>query len=302
MNKMLSATLCAAMLMPGSGTSSAHANPITSLDRPPYDARAIGVEIDQQQLTGMLNGETLLALVEAGRVLFDAKFTTADGAGRPLATQAAIPTLFRHVREAQFQRASGPDANSCTSCHNDPIDGGAGDFAVNVFTSEGTESADFDNVDPEFSNERGTTHLFGAGLLELLAREMTGDLHSLRSAGLTRARESGQTASVDLVTKGVSFGTLLIAPDGTMQTAGVEGIDPDLIADLERQFGLDKPVHERFALMLWNYARFDFGDSFRRSESVINIKFEGPLDILYMGAGIAFVALAGYLGHKGGKH
>jgi len=37
-------------------------------------------------------------------------------------------------------------------------------------------------------------------------------------------------------------------------------------------------------------------------KNVINIKFEGPLDILYMGAGIAFVALAGYLGHKGAKH
>ena len=55
---------------------------------------------------------------------------------------------------------------------------------------------------------------------------------------------------------------------------GRQGIDPDLIADLERQFGLDKPVHERFALMIWNYARFDFGESFQRSESVINIILE----------------------------
>ena len=37
-------------------------------------------------------------------------------------------------------------------------------------------------------------------------------------------------------------------------------------------------------------------------KNVINIKFEAPLDILYMGAGIAFVALAGYLGHKGASH
>ena len=55
---------------------------------------------------------------------------------------------------------------------------------------------------------------------------------------------------------------------------GRQGIDPDLIADLERQFGLDKPVHERFLLMIYNYARFDFGESFQRSESVINIILE----------------------------
>ena len=37
-------------------------------------------------------------------------------------------------------------------------------------------------------------------------------------------------------------------------------------------------------------------------KNVINVKFEGPLDILYMGGGIALVALAGYLGHKGSDH
>ena len=64
------------------------------------------------------------------------------------------------------------------------------------------------------------------------------------------------------------------AGTATTNYRGRQGIDPDLIADLERQFGLDKPVHERFALMIWNYARFDFGESFQRSESVINIILE----------------------------
>ena len=36
---------------------------------------------------------------------------------------------------------------------------------------------------------------------------------------------------------------------------GARGLDPELIKDLERQFGLDKPAHERFALLVWNYAR-----------------------------------------------
>ena len=78
------------------------------------------------------------------------------------------------------------DANACSSCHNEPFAGGAGDFTTNVFVSEGFESADFDSTDPQFSNERGTNSLFGAGLLELLAREMTAELQAERRAACVR--------------------------------------------------------------------------------------------------------------------
>ena len=40
---------------------------------------------------------------------------------------------------------------------------------------------------------------------------------------------------------------------------GAQGLDPEFIKKLEKQFGFDKPAYERFALMLWNYVRFDFG-------------------------------------------
>jgi len=40
---------------------------------------------------------------------------------------------------------------------------------------------------------------------------------------------------------------------------------------LEVQFGFDKPAHERFALMLWNYARFDFGKSYFRDVTVLQL-------------------------------
>ena len=43
---------------------------------------------------------------------------------------------------------------------------------------------------------------------------------------------------------------------------GAQGLDPEFIKELERQFGFDKPVYERFGLMLWNYLRFDFGNSY----------------------------------------
>jgi microcin C transport system permease protein len=52
---------------------------------------------------------------------------------------------------------------------------------------------------------------------------------------------------------------------------GAQGLDPQFIADLEKQFGFDKPAHERFLLMIWNYARFDFGESYFRDVSVLSL-------------------------------
>ena len=52
---------------------------------------------------------------------------------------------------------------------------------------------------------------------------------------------------------------------------GAQGLDPDFIRSLEKQFGFDKPAHERFLLMLWNFARFDFGKSYFRDVSVIQL-------------------------------
>ncbi len=52
---------------------------------------------------------------------------------------------------------------------------------------------------------------------------------------------------------------------------GAQGLDPEFIAQIEKQFGFDKPAHERFWLMVKNYVRFDFGDSFFRDRSVIDL-------------------------------
>ncbi|AXS42627.1 hypothetical protein D1F64_14090 [Breoghania sp. L-A4] len=145
-----------------------------------------------------------------------------------MATQAIIPTKRRRPPATDFQRLSGPDASTCRSCHNDPIAGAAGDFTANAFVSEGFESADFDTTDPQFSNERGSVALHGSGLIELLAREMTRDLLALRAQALAQARQSGAPVSVSMETKGVSFGSLTVAPDGLVDTAALEGIDSDL--------------------------------------------------------------------------
>jgi microcin C transport system permease protein len=61
---------------------------------------------------------------------------------------------------------------------------------------------------------------------------------------------------------------------------GAQGLDPEFVKKLEQQFGFDKPAPERFALMVWNYARFDFGKSYFRDVSVIQlIKEKLPVSI-----------------------
>jgi microcin C transport system permease protein len=61
---------------------------------------------------------------------------------------------------------------------------------------------------------------------------------------------------------------------------GAQGLDPDFIKNLEKQFGFDKPAPERFALMVWNFARFDFGKSYFRDTTVIQlIKEKLPVSI-----------------------
>ena len=55
---------------------------------------------------------------------------------------------------------------------------------------------------------------------------------------------------------------------------GARGLPQEFIDELEKEFGFDKPAHIRFALMLWNYVRFDFGESYFRSISVIDLVAE----------------------------
>jgi microcin C transport system permease protein len=67
---------------------------------------------------------------------------------------------------------------------------------------------------------------------------------------------------------------------GSSRYRGGQGLDPEFIKELERQFGFDKPAHERFFLMMKNYATFEFGRSYFRSIDVIElIKEKLPVSI-----------------------
>src|SRR5215218_4271056 len=61
------------------------------------------------------------------------------------------------------------------------------------------------------------------------------------------------------------------ASESSSRYRGAQGLDPQFIKQLETQFGFDRPAHERFFKMLWDYARFDFGKSYFRDVSVLQL-------------------------------
>jgi len=61
---------------------------------------------------------------------------------------------------------------------------------------------------------------------------------------------------------------------GSSRYRGAQGLDPELIAEIERMYGFDKPAHERFWLMLTNYLKLDFGESFFRDATVVDLIIE----------------------------
>lgn len=182
----------------------------------------------------------VLELVQLGRSLFSAVWTDQDGAGRPYSkgTGARLVDSTRPLTGAEaFNRISGPDANSCSGCHNVPFafPGGGGDIVTNAFVgAERFDFVTFDRSDTRrtrgsldeagnpvtlqtVGNSRATPGLFGAGYIEMLARQMTDDLQQIRNG--VRPGES-----IPLSSKGVSFGVLTRSRNGAWDTSKVVGL------------------------------------------------------------------------------
>jgi hypothetical protein len=192
--------------------------------------------VDKPEYRDYIKTQTKVAdLVAIGRRLFVAKFNLLDGAGRPGATGDSKPTSRLVSNDIPLTRVAGPDALACSSCHNQPAVGGSGDFAANVFVGAHFSDPPTHSILTDVTNERNTTGLFGSGLVEIAAREMTADLMGQREDARRRAQESGRDVSIKLQSKGVSFGTLFVHPDGSFDASGLEGVDYGLVV---RPFGV----------------------------------------------------------------
>ena len=182
----------------------------------------------------------LAELIEHGRKVFSANWTVSEGGGRPLSkgNGRALSDVSAPLRGGRsFNRVSGPDANSCMGCHSQPygIAGGSGDFVANVFVQgQRFDFATFERADlvptrgavdergqpvtlASIGNSRHTPGMFGAGYIEMLAREITADLQRIRD-GMRR----GETRV--LFAKGIDFGRLTRREDGLWDVREVTGL------------------------------------------------------------------------------
>ena len=73
---------------------------------------------------------------------------------------------------------------------------------------------------------------------------------------------------------GETLGTAAAREAAKSPYRGAQGLDPEFIKELEKRFGFDKPMHERFLQMLRNYLVFDFGESFFRDRRVVDLVLE----------------------------
>jgi Di-haem oxidoreductase, putative peroxidase len=188
----------------------------------------------------------LVKLLEHGKLMFSANWTEQEGGGRPQTKGNGKPLSDPSqplVAGRAFNRLSAPDANSCTGCHNMPygIPGGSGDFATSVFVlGQRFDFLTFDRTDQlptkgafdenkkpvdlqSAANTRATPSMFGAGYLEMLARQMTAELQAIRDC-----LKLGETKA--LVAKGVSFGQLTRNKDGSWDTSKIQGLPRESIA------------------------------------------------------------------------
>jgi Di-haem oxidoreductase, putative peroxidase len=148
--------------------------------------------------------------IARGRQIFQRKFSFSEGLGPRTDDgvgnigEGEDLTLFDASRVAGL-------ADSCAACHGRPR--GSAGHGGNVFTRP---------------DSRDAPHLFGLGLIEMLADEITADLRAIRDAALARAQRSGQPVRTKLESKRIDYGWLTANPDGSVDPSEVRGVDEDL--------------------------------------------------------------------------
>lgn len=141
--------------------------------------------------------------IRRGRQLFQRKFTVTQGLG---------PRVQDGVGDGNVTLALGAGlADSCAACHGRPR--GAAGFGGAVATRP---------------DSRDAPHLFGLGLKEMLADEITKELRAIRSDVVNRAATQGKSVTMPLVSKGINYGFITAKPDGSVDTSKVIGVNTDL--------------------------------------------------------------------------
>jgi hypothetical protein len=180
---------------------------------------AIGGHMVQSTLTNqVIAGQNATAFANAselGNQMFQSKFHAGDGGGANVGVGERYTRMPRADLTGSGQwathtpaRATGPNATSCTGCHNLGGDDGAGDSADNVHR-DGNHTRALNQM-----VQRNTPHLFGLGGQQKLAEEMTTDIQTTRNNARTNlgcgTTTTGGSSTINLTSKGVNFGSMVI--------------------------------------------------------------------------------------------
>ena len=98
-------------------------------------------------------------------------------------------------------------------------------------------------------------------------------ISQIQGTGMAATARVGGTGTGD-VAGGASRAGTAQGDGGGGKYRGARGLDPALVAEIERLYGFDKPAHERFVQMIGNYLVFDFGESFFRDRQVVELVIE----------------------------
>ena len=207
----------------------------------------LAVHADQGELNALNARDPDAAFTEAfelGDELFGTLFNALDGAG----ANVGRGQRFTRVPRADLtgptewgshfpSRTTGPNAQGCLECHEQPFEDGSGTAALNVHRDPfGT------GLIGQFI-ERNTPHVFAPGAIQRLAEEMTDDLTADQNRLVAEAcNAGGATRSVTLEAKGINYGTLAgrrtsgssrncTVANITFDASGVKGIDNTPSAD-----------------------------------------------------------------------
>jgi hypothetical protein len=169
---------------------------------------------------------TFEELFESGFKLFHTPYNGLDGVGIARLPDGSPLNRFS-VPPTGGKGGGMVSSQSCIECHNMPHSAAAG-----LASSNRAGDADKDGLPPFF--QRSTPSLWGNGVLQLLAMEITEELQAIRGEAASAATEQPGTAvERALVSKGVSYGTIAATAESagnvSFDLSGIEGIDADLV-------------------------------------------------------------------------
>ena len=190
--------------------------------------------IDQAELTALVasgqHHEAFLHAFEEGDEVFGTTFQSRDGVGANVGQGQRFTRVPRadlagpgEWRTHEPERPTGPNAQGCAACHNEPAEDGAGGIAGNVIRDPGRTGSIGSFI------QRNAPHLFAIGAVQRLAEEMTDELHSVRAAAQAQACQAGRPMTRRIQAKGVDFGRITVACSGAVDASGVQGVNADLV-------------------------------------------------------------------------